>query len=74
MDMVSYASGSPDIRVTAVLYVPDGDGPFPAVVNLHDLPDSAIAYYRATEGSMVTMIPGLLAWGDLDQMRQLAQF
>ena len=35
IDLVSYASGSPDIRVTAALYVPDGDGPFPAVVNLH---------------------------------------
>lgn len=35
MDLVSYASGSPDIRVTAVLYVPEGDGPFPGVLNLH---------------------------------------
>ncbi len=35
IDLVSYASGSPDIRVTAALYVPDGDGPFPAVMNLH---------------------------------------
>ncbi len=35
IDMVSYASGSPDIRITAALYVPDGDGPFPAVLNLH---------------------------------------
>ena len=35
IDLVSYASGSPDIRVTAALYVPDGDGPFPAVLNLH---------------------------------------
>lgn len=35
IDMVSYASGSPDIRVTAAMYVPDGDGPFPAVLNLH---------------------------------------
>jgi len=35
VDLVSYASGSPDIRVTAAMYVPDGDGPFPAVMNLH---------------------------------------
>lgn len=35
IDLISYASGSPDIRVTAALYVPDGPGPFPAVLNLH---------------------------------------
>jgi dienelactone hydrolase len=35
IDLVSYASGSPEIRVTAALYVPDGPGPFPAVLNLH---------------------------------------
>ena len=35
IDLVTYASGSPDIRVTAALYVPDGPGPFPAVLNLH---------------------------------------
>jgi len=31
---VSFASG-PGIRVTGNLYLPDGKGPFPAVVNLH---------------------------------------
>ena len=35
IDLVSYASGSPAIRVTAACYIPDGPGPFPAVLNLH---------------------------------------
>lgn len=35
IDRVSYSSQTPNIRITAALYVPDGKGPFPAVVNLH---------------------------------------
>ena len=42
-------------------------------LDLKGLPTSAVEYYRATEGSMATMIPGLLAWGDLDRVRQLAK-
>lgn len=42
-------------------------------LQLHDLPDSAVEYYRTTKGSMATIIPGLLAWGDLNKIWELAR-